>query len=173
MKKFTSILCAILVLSTFTFFALGSSDDKSEVKSGDDAAVENSDGVKESNELTANVGDTLTTNTLKIAYVSCEDFTEYSEYRAPKDGNKYVRLEFAVENTGSSDASISVYDFKCYADDVAVEKHYEDDDLSASLSSGRKATGAVYFEVPADAEKIEVEYETSIWSGKKAIFVVK
>ena len=39
--------------------------------------------------------------------------------------------------------------------------------------SGRKATGSVYFEVPQNANSIDVEYETNYWSGNKAIFVVK
>ena len=62
----------------------------------------------------------------------------------------------------------------CYADDVAAEQYYyADDQLSATISSGRKTNGYVYFEVPKDAQNIEVEYETDFWSGNKAIFVVQ
>ena len=34
-------------------------------------------------------------------------------------------------------------------------------------------SGYMYFEVPKDAEKIEVEYETDYWTSNKAIFVVE
>ena len=93
---------------------------------------------------------------------------------APKSGNKIVCLSFSVENVGSTDRHISYFDFECYADDAAAEAYYVvDDGLSATISAGRKASGNVYFEVPKDAQSIEVEYETDFWSGNKAIFVVK
>lgn len=171
MKKICSVLLTILILGVFTCFALGSGSDDSSVSSGDGASAT---APQSEQSLTANVGDTLTTETLKITYTACEDFTGYSQYTAPKSGNKIVRLSFSVENIGSSDRFISYMDFKCYADDVAAESYYfADDELSATISSGRKTTGCVYFEVPKDAQSIEVEYETDFWSGNKAIFVVK
>lgn len=171
MKKICSVLLAILILGVFTCFALGSGSDNASVSSDDGVSAAASQNEQA---LTANVGDTLTTETLKITYTACEDFTGYSQYAAPKSGNKIVRLSFSVENIGSSDRFISYMDFKCYADDVAAEGYYyADDDLSATISSGRKTTGCVYFEVPKDAQSIEVEYETDFWSGNKAIFVVK
>lgn len=42
-----------------------------------------------------------------------------------------------------------------------------------TLSSGRKTEGYIYFTVPTNAEEIEIEYETSFWTDKKAIFVVE
>ncbi len=171
MKKICSVLLAILILGLFTCFALGSGEDNSGVSSGDG---ESSSSAQSEQTLTANVGDTLTTETLKITYTACEDFNGYSQYAAPKSGNKIIRLSFYVENIGSSDRYISYMDFKCYADDVAAESYYyADDQLSATISSGRKTNGCVYFEVPKDAESIEVEYETDFWSGNKAIFTVK
>lgn len=170
MKKIVSVFLSILVLGLFTCFALGSGEDNSSVSSGD-ATQSATQGAQK---LTANVGDTLTTESLKITYTACEDYTGYSQYSAPKSGNKIVRLSFSVENIGSSDRYISYFDFKCYADDAAAETYYGgDDDLSATISSGRKASGCVYFEVPKDAQNIEVEYETDFWSGNKAIFAVK
>ncbi len=171
MKKICSVFLAIFVLGVFTCFALGSGEDNSSVSSGE---VENTSATQSAQALTANVGDTLTTETLKITYVACEDFTGYNQYAAPKNGNKIIRLSFNVENIGSSDRFTSYLDFTCYADDVAAEAYYyADDQLSATISSGRKTNGYVYFEVPKDAQSIEVEYETDFWSGNKAIFVVQ
>lgn len=48
-----------------------------------------------------------------------------------------------------------------------------DDDLSASLSSGKKAKGALYFEVPSDAQSIVLEYNDNVWTSDKIVFVVK
>ena len=78
-----------------------------------------------------------------------------------------------MENTGDTEHFISTLDFDCYADDVAVQAYYGgEDDLSATLSPGRKASGSVYFEVPENAQSLEVEYTTDYWTGSKAIFVV-
>ena len=43
----------------------------------------------------------------------------------------------------------------------------------ATLSAGREAEGAVYFEVPTDAESIELEYDINFWQSDKIIFVGK
>lgn len=88
-----------------------------------------------------------------------------------------IKLTFEIENISSSDRLVSASDFKCYADDTAMSDYYSfsfNDYLSTTtISAGRKATGNVYFEVPQNANSIDVEYETNYWSGNKAIFVVK
>lgn len=88
-----------------------------------------------------------------------------------------IKLTFEIENISSSDRLVSASDFKCYADDTAMSDYYSfsfNDYLSTTtISAGRKATGSVYFEVPKNANSIDVEYETNYWSGNKAIFVVK
>lgn len=120
------------------------------------------------------VGDTLEYDNVEIKYVSAENWKGYSAYAGPKSGNKIIRLEFEIKNNGSSDIFVSCYDFNCYADDTAADAYYTlEDDLSATVSGGRKASGYVYFEVPKDAQYIEVEYETNFWTDKKAIFVVE
>lgn len=171
MKKICSAFLAIFVLGLFTCFAIGSGEDNSSVSTD---GGESTSAAQSEQALTANVGDTLTTETLKITYVACEEYTGYNQYAAPKSGNKIIRLSFSVENIGSSDRFTSYLDFTCYADDVAAAAYYyADDQLSATISSGRKTNGYVYFEVPKDAQNIEVEYETDFWSGNKAIFVVR
>ena len=170
MKKFLSIFLAITVIFSFAAFAVGSSSDDSDAKvtGGDDTAT------TENGKLTVKVGEVLETNKVKITYVSTGEYTGYSQYSPPKDGNKIVYIELKAENTSDSDVFISYYDFDCYADNNAMDAYYTlNDDLSATLSAGRTTTGKVYFEVPKDAESIEFEYEMSYWDSKKAIFVVK
>ena len=84
-----------------------------------------------------------------------------------KDGYRYIFLTFAFINTSSSsDSSVSFYDFECYA----VDAYYgDDDDLSATLSAGRKAKGTVTFEVPVNATVVEVEYLTIVWASSRAV----
>ena len=170
MKKITSVLLCLAILCAYAVFAVGSGSD--------DASVSSDDGSTQSTApsetyVRVKPGEVLTANDLKITYVSCEEFKGYNQYAGPKEGNKIIKLSLNVENTGSVDRYISTFEFKCYADNAQADDYiYGDDNLSATLSAGRTAKGNVYFEVPKDAEKIEVEYETDFWSSGKAIFEV-
>lgn len=174
MKKFSSVFGIIAVILIFSLFAIGSGSDKASVSS--DSASDNSKTTTQKAEepVKVKVGETLTTNTLKITYKSSAD-DKGAQYFPAASGNKIIKLTFEIENISSTDQIVSVYDFKCYSDDVASSAYYYGDDglSTTTLSAGRKATGNVYFEVPQNANSIDVEYETNYWSGNKAIFVVK
>lgn len=172
MKKILSIFMAILVLATFALFAVGSSDDDSASVSQGEGTTANDTATSNGN-VTVKVGDVLKTSNLEITYNECGEYKGYSQYSPPKDGYKYIYIDLAAKNIADSDSYISYFEFNCYADDVAMESHYEDDGISATLSAGRSTSGKVYFEVPKDAEKIEIEYETDFWDEQKAIFVVE
>ena len=172
MKKFLSVFLAITVIFSFAAFAIGSSDDSSATVSQGDETNEGTSTNTNGN-VTVNVGDVLKTSNLEITYKECGEYKGYSQYFAPESGFKYIYIDLDAKNIGDSDAYISVYEFECYADDVAMEAHYEDDDLSATLSAGRSTSGRVYFEVPVDAENIEIEYETDFWDDQKAVFLFK
>ena len=45
-------------------------------------------------------------------------------------------------------------------------------DLGAEVSGGRTLQGYIYYEVPVNAESIEIEYDADWW-GNKAIFKVR
>lgn len=121
-----------------------------------------------------NVGDIINANGLKITYVSAENYTEENMFMQPEDGNKYIRIKISAENTSSVDRYISYLDFTCYCDGAKAENFYTGDKIltGGTLSSGRKTDGYVYFEIPENAKEVEVEYETSFWTDKKAILKV-
>ena len=125
---------------------------------------------------TYHVGDVLTTNYLKIEYRHCEEWTDYKQYLEPEEDNKIVRVYFVIENISKSDQGVGSWDFKCYADGRAVSEYYYGDDTLPgyeNISSGRKIEGYIYFEVPVNANEIEIEYEINMWTSKKVIFVVQ
>lgn len=171
MKKIIALLLTVIILATFALFAVGSSDDTTTVSGDTDEST--TAATAEEKDLTVNEGEVLTAGNLKITYVSSGEYKGYSQYFPPKDGYKFIYIDLKAENTGETDVIISTFEFNCYADDVAMEAHYEEDDISATLSKGRSTTGKVYFEVPINAEKIEIEYETDFWADEKAVFVVK
>lgn len=122
------------------------------------------------------VGDTLDANGLKITLNEAADWNgNHSRYSQPKNGYKYIRVYFIIKNTNSSDRYLSSYDFTCYADDAKMEEYIWGDNTleSGKISNGRNIQGYVYFEVPKNAQKIEIEYETDWWTDEKACFKVK
>lgn len=120
-------------------------------------------------------GDVINANGLQITYVKAEKHKEKNQFLQPKDGNMYVKLYLSVENIADADRYISSFEFTCYADGKKQEMHYTVDKAleGGNLSAGRKDEGYICFEVPKNAKDIEVEYETSIWTDKKAVLKVE
>lgn len=126
------------------------------------------------------VGDSFDKNGLKITVNEADiDFTNYKNdygWNTPKDGMKYIMVSFTFENTGSSDAYVSIYDFDCYADNTTCEQVYSLDDnnfMNTNLSPGRNVSFKTYYTVPIDTKSIELEYETNIWTGKKVVITIQ
>lgn len=123
------------------------------------------------------VGDTWENKTLKMTYTNCYEFTDYNEYNAPSEGNKIICAEFEFENIGKSDTTVMYTDFNGYADGYEVEQSYAPDgtglDFSVSMSSGRKGTGKIAFEVPVDSQEVEIEFSPNMFSSEKVIFIYK
>lgn len=199
MKKNLKLVPMLLCICLFAAFALGSGSSDSgssePVKVGEvtdagntsdsntavNITTENNEPEKNTasstptpaatNKTEYKVGETFTKDGLNITYVSSGDWESDNEFITPAEGKKFIRLLFHVDNQSKSDKSVTSFSFKCYADGYDCSQKYNDDDLSASLSSGRTADGAVYFEVPTDAKEIEVEYEYDIFSDKKVKFI--
>ena len=172
------------VIIALLFILIGSSGDDTDsenvANNTDSIASESTDNATSKIDKTETptkteyyVGDILEDGNMKIVFMSSGDYTEENEFMQPADGKKYIYLQFAFENTSNNtDTSISFYSFECYADGYATEMHYGgNDDLSATLSAGRATTGYIYFEVPVDAEVIEIEYETNLFTEEKIRFI--
>lgn len=155
--------------STDEFVSVGHTDDVQT----DETSKEKAEKTEAPAKTEYYVGDILEDGDTRIVFMSSGDYVEENEFLQPEDGKKYIYLQFAFENTSDTrDTAVSFYSFECYADGYAAEMYYGgNDDLSATLSAGRATTGFVYFEVPIDAESIEVEYETNIFTDKKIKFI--
>ena len=82
------------------------------------------------------VGDILMDGDMRIVYMSSGEYTSDNDFLQPKDGYKYIFLQFSFENTSTTtDNSISFYSFNGYADGYEADMFYGgDDDLSATLT---------------------------------------
>lgn len=178
MKKKSKMISIVLCLGLFAAFALGSgseSGSSTATKVGEVGSSSSSESgakssvVEEKSEY--HVGDTFSKDGLSITYVSSSNYKSDNTYDQPKEGKKFIRMEFHVDNQSGSDQTVSVYSFNCYADGYECDSEYQSDSISASLSNGRTGDGAVYFEVPIDAKEIEVEYELNMFTGAKIKFI--
>ena len=119
-----------------------------------------------------NVGDVVDTGALKITYVSCGEYHSDNYFIQPDSGKRFIYCKFEVENTSDSDQLISTFSFDCYADGVNCDANYvSDESLDATLSPGRKTAGIVSFEIPYDAQVVEVEYLDNYWTSSRIVFV--
>lgn len=156
-------------VTTESSVATDAKEEKSENKDKNDA-----EPIKEADKKDKYyVGDTWQNKYVLVSYDSCGEYESDNQFIQPQEGNKYVYATFTFENVGSSDTTVTCWDFDCYADGFACEATYAADDaaFSQTLSSGRKISGSVYFEVPEDAEEIEFEYSPNFWTSEKIVFV--
>lgn len=122
------------------------------------------------------VGDIVETDYMRITFVSADQYIEENEFMQPKEGYEYWRFEFNFENISDTDQTVSsMMDWECYADNQNADQTrlVDDNGLDAALSPGRTTQGAVYFEIPEDAESIEIEYSVNLWTDERVVFVVK
>lgn len=120
------------------------------------------------------VGDIVESKEMTIKYLSCAPYTSDNMFVEPKAGHCFMSFEFEFDNQSDSDQYVSSFDFYCYADGKACDATYiRDDDLSATLSSGRKTKGTVTFEVPVYASVIEVEYLSNYWTSDRVVFAAE
>lgn len=180
-KKWIIIGIVIVVLIIIFAAASGSSDSDADnaAKSTQSISETQSDSTSEENSEGSQViepGTALSTEELKISYISCNtDFTDYDEYTKPADGNKIIRAQFSFENISSSDYYFD--NMECYADNNKCESYIYADDYAdpvlQSISPGRTLDAVVYYEVPKNAENIEIEMQPDTWDDSKIIFSVK
>ena len=184
------IVIAVVVIVIIAIFT-GGGDDKdknpqkienSKENVSDNADKTSNDGAETETQQTEEksnifqVGDVVETNNFRITYISAGEYKSDNEYLQPKDGYVYWKFEFKFENISDTDQTVSsIMDWECYADNSKVDQTYIGDDngLDATLSSGRETQGTIYFEVPADTQNIELEYDINYWQSDKIIFVGK
>ena len=176
--KLKWILIAIIVVAIIGA-AMGGNDNENDVKKVSETTSETKTKTETKAEEKSNifnVGDVVETKNFKITYESASPYTNDNEFLQPKDGYEYWEFKFKFENISDTDQTVStMMDWECYADNNKVDQQWIGDNngLDASLSAGRSAEGTVYFEVPQNAQKLELEYDISYWGNDKIIFIAK
>ena len=180
--KLKWIILAVVALAIIGS-AMGGNDSKKDVKKVEEVSSDTdgkteeqaSEPVEEPSNI-FNVGDVVETEDFKITYESAAPYTSDNEFIQPKDGYEYWEFKFKFENISDRDQTVSsIVDWECYADNNKVDSAWIGDNngLDGTLSAGRSTEGTIYYEVPQNAEKIELEYDINFWENDKIIFVAK
>lgn len=127
-------------------------------------------------EKSSKKGESTTLNDVTVTLVAVDDdFKDYYSFASVDDDCKILKADFEFENVGDYTEYVSYSDFDCYADKFSCDtfSSVEDGYFYASIAKGKKAKGSVYFEIPKDAKKIEIEYDGGSYDGSKITFVVE
>lgn len=126
-------------------------------------------------DITCKVGESATLDNIKVTLKSVDkDFKDYNSYANIEDGCKILKANFEFENVGDYSEYVSYSDFNCFADKFSCDNFYSVKDayFSESIPEGKKASGSVYFEVPNNANLLEIEFDTNSYIDGKIIFNV-
>ena len=152
-------------------FGSGDKEDKEDKKDKEDEeegkVKKNKDGKK------FYVGDVVKGDNWILTYKAKGDFKPDNMFYEAKPNTKLVYVEVEVENISGSDQIVAATSFHAYADNKECDWYCSKEDLSATLSDGRKASGKAVFEVPKDAKTIEFEFNDNLWKSKKILLVVQ
>ncbi len=70
------------------------------------------------------VGDIYESDSIKIMFLNCGDYSVDNQFMQPESGNKYIFAEFSIENVGKSDLSTGSFLFDCYAGNTECKTAY-------------------------------------------------
>ena len=123
--------------------------------------------------ITCKINEPVQINDIKITLKSVDkNFTDYLSYAIIDDDYTVLKADFEFENLDDYNNTVSHSYFKCFADKFSCDEfnYVEDSYFYETIEPGRKATGSVYFEIPKDADNIEIEYEPYSFFEEKIIF---
>lgn len=169
----------LIIILIFIIISALSSGNEDKTSSDSPSAAQTEQAAVTTTKNTENerlkMGESFTDGSLEITIKSAEVWTDYSEFSRPNSGYKYIRVLAEAKNTGTTDRFIYSGDFKCYADNKpANDPYYGDERFNGDeLSAGRETDGYLYYQIPIDAQKIEIEYELNFITDKKVYYDIE
>lgn len=131
-------------------------------------------------ETVFSVGETAELNGVQVTLQSVEE-NPGEEYVQPADGNVFVALSFEINNGSDQDLAVSsMASFEAYCDDYSLNEsltgetlYQEGGSLNGTVAAGKKMSGTIVYEIPADWSKLEVSFSPSVWADEKIPFVIE
>lgn len=165
MKK---LLLLVLILSGLLFIFAGCGEDVTPEKVNKNAETESAAKTE-----TYKIGDSMKAGNL-IFTVNSTRIDEGGDFIKPKDGYIYYIIDVTVENTGDKSESVSslmmfkLFDSDGYNYNITIGPETKGS-VDGEISSGRKLRGELAFEIPQDAEGLELEIDPSIFGSGQII----
>ncbi len=181
-KKFPAWAIVLIVLGALIGVALigivfGTDDDPVKTTASSQAGAQAESQTDSKGEVIAKVGETLDYNGLKITFDSVEKYEDKTEFPIDKtkEGNIFVLLRFTVSNETSEDQYVNMFYEESYCDDAAIDPtamliHAEGETLWGDVAVGKKRSGYVAYEVPADWKTLEFYYSPEVFKDTKMMF---
>lgn len=180
-KKHTAliIVCSFLALCVIVA-AFGGNNGPTQVGTVGNESGSNSNPPSESQsnvqQSVFQVGDIVSLNDVNVTLLSVTE-SAGQQFLAPTDGNVFVLFEFDIDNQSDSEIAISsMLSFEAYFDDYAASISISamsasgQNQLDGSVAAGKKMTGVVGYEAPADWSEAEVRFTPNFWNGQDIVF---
>lgn len=123
------------------------------------------------------VGDVVSLKDIEVTFVSCTE-SSGKGYYTPDSGNVFLFCEFAIENKSSKDISVSsIMSFEAYVDDYSTNMSItgtlaaDKGQMDGTVAAGKKMSGVMGYEVPADWKTLEIRFTPDFWSGNDITFI--
>lgn len=161
LSSISLVICILIVVGVYYF-------------SG--TIVNELDSVKEELQqevISCDINEPAQINDIKITLKSVDtNFTDYPSYAIVDDDCTVLKADFEFENMDEYDNTVSHSYFECFADKFSCDEfdYMDDSYFYETIEPGRKAIGSVYFEIPKDADNIEIEYEPYSLFEQKVVF---
>lgn len=169
----TIVICVISALGLIFVDHSSTNTAKSGKKSNNQVESEIETETEGYQRVEARVGEEITYQ--DNVYVTLTNFYENTnyDYEKPKSGYKYVTFSFQVVNNSDETFSFSYTNATGYADNVQVENmlYLTESSSILELSPGRTGNVDISFEVPTNAQSIEMDYNFNPFADDVGVFI--
>lgn len=122
------------------------------------------------------LGDTVQLNGINVKLIDVHESTG-SQFMKPTDGNVFVTFELEFDNQSGKEIAVSsLMMFTAYFDDYSANisigaiTDSGKTQLDGSIAAGKKMSGVVGYEAPADWKVAEIHITPDFWAGDDIIF---
>lgn len=129
-------------------------------------------------EVTYKVGDTAVAKSYTLAIEDLKVIESGNQFIVPDDGNIFIEIPLTLENTSTSDISISsLLCFSAYVDDYAMSEDLiartctNLASMDGTVGAGKKMKGSLCYQIPEGWKELQVDVDLG-FSSKDEITIV-
>ena len=151
-----------------------SKEQKESKESADNKDSKENNSNNESTVEKIGIGDEFGNDTISgvITYADL-DYKDFNDaFSTVAEDEKVIKIKIKLTNISEKSNYVSVGDFDCYVDNVAMSAEAFEDNYNENIEAGRSAILEAVYVVPADAKNIELEYNPFGEKAERKIIVI-